>query len=190
MPGSGSTDGLAGEPGAGPRGAAGDRSRAAAGSSPLPDGLAEALDHLGRLRWDQYMELALYAPASGFFATQGRAGRRGGDFITSPEVGPTFGTVLAGYLDELWDRLGRPSPFTVVEGGAGRGALAIAVRAGAPRCASALHWAMVERSASLRADHGDHLELVDYSAVPGGDTLSRRWSSRRRTVVLLPARNA
>jgi SAM-dependent MidA family methyltransferase len=139
------------------------------GSNPLPDGLAEALDHLGSLRWDQYMELALYAPASGFFATQGRAGRRGGDFITSPEVGPTFGALLAQHLDELWDRLGRPTPFTVLEGGAGRGALAIAVRASGPQCASALHWVMVERSATLRSLHGEHLELVDHRAVTVGD---------------------
>jgi SAM-dependent MidA family methyltransferase len=141
-----------------------------AGSNPLPDGLAEALDHLGRLRWDQYMELALYAPASGFFATHGRAGRRGADFITSPEVGPTFGAVLAQHLDELWDRLGRPTPFTVLEGGAGRGALAIAVRAADPRCAVSLHWVMVERSATLRSLHGDHLELVDHATVTVGGT--------------------
>lgn len=144
-----------------------------AGSNPLPDGLAEALDHLGRLRWDQYMELALYAPASGFFATHGRAGRRGADFITSPEVGPTFGAVLAQHLDALWDRLGRPTPFTVLEGGAGRGALAIAVQAADPQCASALHWAMVERSAPLRSVHSEHLGLVDYASVPVGATPGR-----------------
>lgn len=145
----------------------------AGGSGSLPEGLGEALDHLGRLRWDQYVELALYAPASGFFATHGRAGRRGGDFITSPEVGPTFGAVLAQHLDALWDRLGHPALFTVVEGGAGRGALAIAVRAADPQCASALHWVMVERSASLRVEHGDHLELVDHSAVMVGDGVGR-----------------
>lgn len=53
----------------------------------------------------------------------------------------------------------------MVEGGAGRGALAIAVRAASPRCAQALHWTMVERVSSLRAEHGDHLELSDYAAV-------------------------
>lgn len=139
----------------------------------LPEGLSEALDHLGRLRWDQYVELALYAPASGFFATGGRAGRRGGDFVTSPEVGPTFGKVIAAHLDELWDRLGEPVPFSVVEGGAGRGALAIAVRAASPRCAQALHWTMVERVSSLRAEHGDHLELVDHAAVACHDGSAR-----------------
>ncbi|MEZ5239906.1 MAG: SAM-dependent methyltransferase [Microthrixaceae bacterium] len=131
----------------------------------LPDGLAEAFDHLGRLRFDQYMELALYAPATGFFATRGGAGRREGDFITSPEVGPLFGSVVASHLDELWDRLDRPDPFTVVEGGAGRGALAISARAASPRCSESLHWVMVERSAALRSEQARHLDPVP---VPGG----------------------
>ena len=127
----------------------------------LPAALHEAFDHLSRLRFDEYMELALYAPASGFFATDGGAGRRTGDFITSPEVGPLFGAVVASRLDRLWDDLGRPSEFTVLEAGAGRGALAIAVRATEPRCAASLHWVMVERSASLRALQAEHLDLVD-----------------------------
>ena len=131
------------------------------GGDGLPAALSEAFDHLGRLRFDEFMELALYAPASGFFATSGQAGRRDGDFITSPEVGPLFGALVAARLDRLWDDLGRPELFTVVEAGAGRGALAIAVRAAEPRCAGALHWVMVERSATLRASQQEHLELTD-----------------------------
>lgn len=138
----------------------------------LPDGLAEALDHLGHVRFDQFVELALYAPSSGFFATGGRAGRRGGDFITSPEVGPLFGAVLARRLDRLWDDLGRPDPFTVVEAGAGRGALAVAVRAAAPRCASVLHWHLVERSASLRAAQHEYLSIT-HAPLSGGAGPSR-----------------
>ena len=37
----------------------------------------------------------------------GQAGRRG-DFLTSPEVGPLFGAVVARFLDAEWERLGRP----------------------------------------------------------------------------------
>ncbi len=107
------------------------------------------------------MELALYAPASGFFATHGGAGRRGGDFITSPEVGPLFGAVIARRLDALWESAGQPERFTVIEVGAGRGALAIAVLAAGPRCRGSLHWVMVERSASLRAAASEHLDIVD-----------------------------
>ncbi|MFV0317719.1 MAG: SAM-dependent methyltransferase [Microthrixaceae bacterium] len=130
----------------------------------LPDALAEAFEHLGQLRFDQFMELALYAPASGFFATGGGAGRRGGDFVTSAEVGPLFGAVVARYLDEVWEQLGHPERLTVVEAGAGRGALAIAVRNAEPRCAPSLLWVLVERSPALRERQHDHLDLVDVDA--------------------------
>ena len=52
------------------------------------------------------MDLALYSE-HGFYSTTGRAGRRG-DFITSAEVGPLFGTVLARAIDDVWNRLGQP----------------------------------------------------------------------------------
>jgi SAM-dependent MidA family methyltransferase len=88
----------------------------------------------------------------GFYETGGSAGRAG-DFLTSPEVGPLFGAVLARALDVWWEDLGRPAPFTVVEAGAGRGALAKAVLAAAPACGSALRYVAVERSAALRGQH-------------------------------------
>lgn len=95
------------------------------------------------------MELALYDPRFGFFATGGAAGR-GGDFLTSPEVGPLFGAVVASALDAWWAELGRPDPYVVVEAGAGAGTLAAAVLAAAPACLAALRYTMVERSELLR----------------------------------------
>lgn len=80
----------------------------------------------GALRFDRFMELALYGE-HGFYTTRGRAGRHRGDFITSAEVGPLFGTVLARMIDAEWERLGRPADFVVVEVGAGPGTLARAI---------------------------------------------------------------
>ena len=88
----------------------------------------------GAIPFDRFMDLALYGDG-GFYTSGGQAGRRG-DFLTSPEVGPLFGTVLARFLDAEWERLGRPDPFTVVEAGAGRGTLARSVLAADAR---ALH---------------------------------------------------
>ena len=76
--------------------------------------------------------------------------------------------MVARRLDRLWDDLGRPDPFTVVEAGAGRGALAVAVRAAAPRCLPALRWHLVERSASLRAAQHEHLPIDVPWSGPGG----------------------
>lgn len=108
-------------------------------------------------RFDDYVERALYHPERGFYASGGRAGRRG-DFLTSPEVGPLFGAVLARALDTWWRDLGEPDPYTVVEVGAGPGTLARAVLAAAPDCAPVLRYVTVERSAAQRAQHPGTVE--------------------------------
>jgi SAM-dependent MidA family methyltransferase len=99
-----------------------------------------------------FMERALYDETTGFYATGGQAGRRG-DFLTSPEVGPLFGAVVARALDAWWVELGRPPMFTVIEAGAGPGTLARAAFAAAPDCLTSLRYVMVERSATQRSKH-------------------------------------
>ncbi len=131
--------------------------------------LVRRLERSGSVRFDEFVEHALYDADAGFFATGGGAGRAGADFVTSPEVGPLFGAVLARWLDDCWDELGRPDPFVVVESAAGRGALAIAVLAAAPRCAPALRYVLVERSAELRARQREHLDVVEPFEVLGPD---------------------
>ena len=110
------------------------------------------------------MHDALYGP-TGFYASGGRAGRRG-DFLTSPEVGPLFGAVIARYLDAEWERLGRPDPFTVVDAGAGPGTLARAVLAADPASGEALRYVAVEVSAAQRASHPDGVSSS--AALPDG----------------------
>jgi SAM-dependent MidA family methyltransferase len=123
----------------------------------LPPALAELLADGRRITWPEYLEIALYDPSGGFYATGGRAGGRGGDFLTSPEVGPLFGAVLAVMLDEVWVRLGRPDPFVVADAGAGPGTLARSVRVAEPACAGSLVYLLVERSAAQRSLHAEHL---------------------------------
>ena len=102
-----------------------------------------------------------------FFASGGRAGR-GGDFVTSPELGGLFGACLANALDGWWRALDEPDPFVVVEGGAGVGALARSVIAAAPACAPALRWVLVERSAPLRAQAASAMVLEPPTQLLGG----------------------
>ena len=111
----------------------------------------------GAIPFSEYMQLALYGQG-GFYTTGGRAGRRGGDFITSPEVGPLFGTVIARALDAWWKEIGSPSHFDVVECGAGPGTLARSILAAQPECADAIHYVAVEISASQRALHPQGVE--------------------------------
>ena len=102
------------------------------------------------------MERALYGP-DGFYTRGGQAGRRG-DFLTSPEVGPLFGAVLARFLDAEWERLGRPAPFTVVDAGAGPGTLARSIVAAAPECRAVLRYIAVEVAEVQRRDHPPGVE--------------------------------
>jgi SAM-dependent MidA family methyltransferase len=119
----------------------------------------------GAIPFSEYMQLALYGQG-GFYTIGGRAGRRGGDFITSPEVGPLFGTVIARALDAWWKELGSPSRFDVVECGAGPGTLARSILAAQPKCSDAMHYVAVEISASQRALHPKGVESRE--TVPDG----------------------
>ncbi len=121
----------------------------------------------GAVRFDEFVALALYGP-HGFYAGEGRAGRRG-DFLTSPEVGPLFGTVIAGWVDAEFDRLGRPDDFEVIEVGAGPGTLARSILA---------HWrsagvagypyTTVEIGALQRAAHPDGVAAIADLGERGG----------------------
>jgi SAM-dependent MidA family methyltransferase len=121
--------------------------------------------------YSEYLAMALYDPGDGFFST-GRGAGRGGDFLTSPEVGPLFGQVLAGVIDRWWAEGGRPDPWFVVEAGAGAGSLAAAILATRPDCSPALRYVLVERSAVLRSRQADRLPLEPPSAVSGPMTFS------------------
>lgn len=121
------------------------------------DDLREARLAAGHpLRFDHFLTIALYGP-HGFYAVAGQAGRRG-DFITSPEVGPLFGAVLANWIDAEHRRLGAPEDFVIVEAGAGPGTLARSILAAAPQWTG--RYVAVEVSAAQRAQHPEGVRSV------------------------------
>ncbi|HEX7168391.1 MAG TPA: SAM-dependent methyltransferase, partial [Acidimicrobiales bacterium] len=133
------------------------------------DLVRERAHRAGPISFDEFVDLALYAPGAGFYEQGGAAGTdaRGGHFLTSPTLGPLFGAVVARALDAWWAELGEPDPFVVVEAAAGTGDLARAVLDASPRCLPALRYLLVERSELLRSRHPTRLPIDPAAHVLG-----------------------
>jgi SAM-dependent MidA family methyltransferase len=89
----------------------------------LDEILKERIRHEGPLSFRDVMHAALYHPDHGYY-TRLRGFGPDGDFITSPERHPVFGWLLGRQALDVWEALGRPDPFRILELGAGSGALA------------------------------------------------------------------
>jgi SAM-dependent MidA family methyltransferase len=108
------------------------------------------------MRFDRFMDLALYHPGSGYYAKIGGPSPVGksGDFYTSVSVGPLFGALLARQFFQMWQLLGNPRPFWIIEQGAHDGQLACDIlewcRAEAPDFFGATRYAIVQHSGAAR----------------------------------------
>jgi SAM-dependent MidA family methyltransferase len=77
-----------------------------------------------QITFAEYMELVLYHPQQGYYATSAERISERGDFLTSPHLAADFGEMLAIQLYQIWQILGTPQIFQIVEMGAGQGLLA------------------------------------------------------------------
>ena len=102
-----------------------DPGLAGAGNPALVKAIIGEMDG-GAISFERFMELALYHPEHGYYRKPGRIGT-GGDFLTSPAIDPMFGWAVGAWCEWTWEALGRPHPFTIIEPGAGEGALATAL---------------------------------------------------------------
>ena len=82
--------------------------------------IAEFIRSEGAITFDTFMQLALY----GEYGYYTNAANAGADYTTSPQMHPGFGSLIAGYLYRAWLSLDQPSPFDVIELGAGDATLA------------------------------------------------------------------
>ncbi|MEX2159314.1 MAG: SAM-dependent methyltransferase [Dehalococcoidia bacterium] len=131
--------------------AARDEFESATENTELASLLRRRIDAEGAITFHDFMETALYHPALGYYASRQPMGREG-DYLTSPEVSSIFGAVAGRQLEQLWQAMGRPQRFEVVEQGAGTGRMARdIVRWAAQReLGPALRYRIVEISAELR----------------------------------------
>ena len=96
-------------------------------SQQLVTAIREAITAAGGwLSFEDYMDMALYAPGLGYYAAGAHKLGEAGDFITAPEASPLFGRVLAQQFGEVLEELGGGD---ILELGAGSGRLAVDVLA-------------------------------------------------------------
>lgn len=109
----------------------------------------------GPMRFERFMEMALYHPGSGYYAkTSGPSPiGRSGDFYTSVSAGPLFGRLLGRQFLQMWGLMGKPDPFWIIEQGAHDGQLACDIlewcRTETPEFFETIHYAIVQAAGSL-----------------------------------------
>ena len=128
--------------------------------------IVDEIAALGPMRFDRFMEIALYDPEGGFFGSGRLRSHRTGDFLTSPEVSPLFGETLARFVVAERDRIGYLD--AVVDCGAGSGSLLAALLPGLDGTAGVA----VEKSPAARESLRERLPgvgvLDSLDEFPGG----------------------
>ncbi len=80
-----------------------------------------------KITFSDYMNLCLYSYPYGYYNSEEISIGFEGDFFTSPTLGEDFGELLAKQLAQFWEILDKPSPFYLVEMGAGEGNLSLTI---------------------------------------------------------------
>lgn len=109
--------------------------------------VADRIRNKGPINFDLFMDMALYSER-GYYTNEAPFGMKG-DYYTSPTVHPMFGAMIALQLCQMWECLGRPDPFTVLEIGSGNGVLArdvvTSLKASNSQCIDCLEYFTVDR---------------------------------------------
>jgi SAM-dependent MidA family methyltransferase len=109
--------------------------------------LRDAADADGWVRFDRFMDIALYTPWAGLYTHDSAATGIHGAFYTAAHVSPLFGETIGAHLRSIVDRIPGDAPKRIVELGAGDGALASDLLRGfGPR--PGVEYVAIERSAS------------------------------------------
>ncbi len=106
-----------------------------------------------------YMSLCLTHPRHGYYSSADPFGAAG-DFITAPEISQMFGELIGFFFVNVWQQMGEPRSFTLLELGPGRGTLMQDLLRAATRAegfADALHLQLFETNADLRAQQATRL---------------------------------
>lgn len=87
----------------------------------LEQKIIEKIKIEGPITFETFMDMALYEPDHGYYATDKTEIVRAGDFYTSQHVHSIFGSMIGKQIKEMWELMGKPQSFFAVEPGAGAG---------------------------------------------------------------------
>ena len=126
---------------------------------PLADLIDMQIRQSGPMSIATYMGLALTHPREGYYSGADPLGAKG-DFVTAPEISQMFGELIGFFFVNLWQQMGEPRSFTLLELGPGRGTLmqdALRVAARAEGFLDACHLQLFETNPALRAQQAERL---------------------------------
>lgn len=86
--------------------------------------LQEEIRRDGPIPFRRFMEVALYHPEHGYYRKPRDPFGKDGDFFTAEQIQPVFGILMAARIRQLYQAMGQPPEFVVVELGAGRAEMA------------------------------------------------------------------
>jgi SAM-dependent MidA family methyltransferase len=92
--------------------------------NPLEQKIIGKIKKNGPITFETFMDIVLYEPGLGYYASDKTEIGRAGDFYTSQHLHPAFGAMIGKQLEEMWEIMGSPidaDDFYVVEPGAGAG---------------------------------------------------------------------
>lgn len=138
--------------------------------TPLAARLRAQIRREGPITVRDYMRTCCCDPSHGYYVARPAIGAAG-DFVTAPEMSQVFGELIGLWAAVVWQRMGSPSRFNLVELGPGRGTLmSDALRASrrVPGFLDAAELHLVEVSPELRRRQAETLR-------EGGCTPSWHW---------------
>jgi SAM-dependent MidA family methyltransferase len=87
----------------------------------LEQKIIEKIQKEGPISFETFMEMALYEPGLGYYATERTDIGKSGDFYTSTHIHYAFGAMIGKQIEEMWEIMGRPKDFHIIEIGTGAG---------------------------------------------------------------------
>ncbi|MCS6757811.1 MAG: SAM-dependent methyltransferase [Candidatus Devosia euplotis] len=137
----------------------------------LPELIDMQIRTTGPMSVATYMGLCLTHSTKGYYKTADPLGAAG-DFVTAPEISQMFGELVGFFLVNLWQQMGSPKEFTLLELGPGRGTLmtdVLRVACRAEGFRDGLNLRLFEANPALIAEQNARLEAYGAKWVDGFD---------------------